>query len=236
MEKSPIIDIIIPALNEENAVSRVIRDLPKSVLRNIIVVDNGSTDNTAEKARQAGAIVLEEKKKGYGSACLKALEYIHKEATKPDIVAFIDADYSDYPEHLTEITEPIIKKQADLVIGSRIAGNADKGSLTIPQRAGNTLACRLIRLLYGYRFTDLGPFRAVSYQALKAMKMKDPDYGWTVEMQIKAAQLGLRCTEVPVNYRRRIGVSKVSGTLKGVIMAGYKIIGLILLYSFTSWK
>lgn len=236
MEKSPIIDIIIPALNEENAVSRVIRDLPKDILRNIIVVDNGSTDNTAEKARQAGAIVLEEKKKGYGSACLKALEYISKEATKPDIVAFIDADYSDYPEHLTEITEPLIKKQADLVIGSRIAGNADKGSLTLPQRAGNTLACRLIRLLYGYRFTDLGPFRAVSYQALQAMKMKDHDYGWTVEMQIKAAQLGLRCTEVPVNYRRRIGVSKVSGTVKGVFMAGYKIIGLILLYSFTSWK
>lgn len=236
MRASPVIDMIIPALNEENAVGKVIHDLPTQLLRHVIVVDNGSIDQTAEKARQAGAVVLKEERKGYGSACLKALSYIDSLPQKPDIVAFIDADYSDYPEKLPELLQPIIRGKVDLVIGSRVLGKTEKGALTIPQRLGNALACNLLRWLYGYEFTDLGPFRAVKYTALKQLNMKDPDYGWTVEMQIKASKQGLKTTEVPVNYRKRIGVSKVSGTMKGVFMAGYKILGLLLIYSFASWK
>lgn len=236
MREPPVIDVIIPALNEENAVGLVVSELPKKKIREIIVVDNGSADNTPEKAKEAGAKVLFEERQGYGSACLKALRFIEEKAVEPDIVVFIDADYSDYPEQLIELVQPIAAENIDLVIGSRVLGDVEKGALTIPQKFGNALACFLLRLLYGYHFTDLGPFRAVKYEALKRMKMKDPDYGWTVEMQIKAAQLKLACIEVPVKYRKRIGVSKVSGTVKGVILAGYKIIGLIFLYSLISWK
>jgi glycosyltransferase involved in cell wall biosynthesis len=236
MREPPVIDVIIPALNEENAVGLVVNDLPKSQIREIIVVDNGSADNTPQKAMEAGASVLIEERKGYGSACLKALDFIEKKEQKPDIIVFIDADYSDYPEQLPDLIQPIIKKDIDLVIGSRVLGKVEKGALTLPQRFGNALACSLMRMLYGYKFTDLGPFRAVKYDALRRLQMQDPDYGWTVEMQIKAAQLNLACEEVPVNYRKRIGVSKVSGTVKGVFLAGYKIIGLIFLYSLISWK
>jgi len=234
--KAPIIDVIIPALNEENAVGRVINDLPQHLLRHIVVCDNGSIDDTAQKAAAAGAIVLEEKRQGYGSACLKALQYIGQQKIAPDIIVFIDADYSDYPEELELLISPIIEEGYELVIGSRVLGQSEKGSLTLPQRAGNALATRLIRLFYGMKFTDLGPFRAIRYESLQRLKMSDPDFGWTVEMQIKAAQLNLKTTEQAVRYRNRIGISKVSGSVKGVILAGYKILGLIFLYSVKKWK
>jgi len=234
--KSTIIDVVIPALNEENAVARVINDLPKQMIRHIVVCDNGSIDDTEKKAADAGAIVLNERRKGYGSACMKALDFIANQDQQPDIVVFVDADYSDYPADMMALVNPIWHNGYELVIGSRVLGQAEKGSLTVPQRAGNALATLLIKLFYGVKFTDLGPFRAIQYKSLQRLKMKDPDFGWTVEMQIKAAQLNMKTIEVPVRYRNRIGVSKVSGTIRGVILAGYKILGLIFLYSVKKWK
>lgn len=225
----PFIDVIIPAYNEENSIGLVIKDLPKDLIRNIIVCNNNSNDQTRNVALSHGAIVVDQPIPGYGIACLKGLEYIANLATdiKPDIVVFIDGDYSDYPQELPNIIAPILEQGYDLVIGSRALGQRQKGSMTLPQRFGNWLATNLIKLLYGYHFTDLGPFRAVSYNALLKINMKDKDFGWTVEMQVKAAMLKLKCIEVPVNYKKRIGYSKVSGTIKGTIMAGYKILWTI---------
>ena len=231
-----VIDVIIPAFNEQNAVGRVIDDLPRSTLRHVIVCDNGSTDNTAEKARSREAIVVKEGRKGYGSACLKGLSFIESLEKKPDIVVFLDADYSDHPEELTTLVEPIIKSNFDMVIGSRILGNVEPGALTVPQRFGNRLATYLLRKLYNAEFTDLGPFRAIRYDKLLELNMNDPDYGWTVEMQIKAAQQGLEFTERAVSYRKRIGKSKVSGTIQGVFGAGTKILGLIFWYGIMKRK
>jgi glycosyltransferase involved in cell wall biosynthesis len=225
----PCIDVIIPAFNEQDAIGHVIRDIPAGWVREVVVVSNGSTDETEQRARAAGATVLREEHKGYGYACLKGMAHIsaRPQAEWPDVVVFLDGDYSDHPEELPSVVHPIWQQDYDLVIGSRELGERESGAMMPQQVFGNWLATTLIRWLYGYRFTDLGPFRAVRYQALRAMEMKDRTFGWTVEMQVKAAKMGLRCTEVPVTYRRRIGVSKVTGTIKGSILAGYKILWTI---------
>lgn len=225
-----VVDVIIPVLNEQNAVGRVIAEIPKELIRQVIVVDNGSTDDTINVARKAGAIVLEESSKGYGSACLKGMEYIASKTDKPDVVVFIDGDHSDYPEQMGTLLAQVRQEQVQLVIGSRALGVREAGSMTVPQLFGNWLATFLLRILYGVKFTDLGPFRAITYPELLQMDMQDPTYGWTVEMQAKAAKLNLKVSEVPVNYRNRIGVSKISGTIKGTILAGYKIIHTIFKY------
>lgn len=223
--------VVIPAYNEEKSVGKVIGDLPRSEIEEIIVVNNNSSDKTSEEARKAGATVLDEKIKGYGRACLKALTYIETKATGDDIVAFIDADYSDYPAELSNLLIPVYSGQADMVIGSRYLGISERGSMTFPQRFGNWLSGHLINLIYGVRFTDLGPFRVINYAKLKELEMCDQNFGWTVEMQIKAVKKKLKCVEIPVNYKKRIGVSKVSGTVRGSVSAAYKIIYTILKYS-----
>lgn len=225
--EQPIIDVIIPAYNEEQSIGHVLRDIPSGLVRDIIVCDNNSTDQTASVAQSAGATVVRQIRKGYGSACLKGMAHIAEKAEAPDIIVFLDGDYSDYPDQMPLILEPILHQGKSMVIGSRALGKSESGSMTIPQIFGNWLATSLIRVIYGYRFTDLGPFRAITYPALLSLNMEDPDFGWTVEMQVKAAKKGLACTEVPVDYKRRIGVSKVSGTIKGTIMAGYKILWTI---------
>lgn len=221
------IDVIIPAYNEEKSIGRVINDIPKDIVRDIIVCNNNSTDRTAEVSDSNGAIVVMAQNKGYGSACLAGMSYIENKDEKPDIVVFLDGDYSDHPEEMTSVVSPIIKDQYDMVIGSRALGNLERGSMQVQQIFGNWLATSLIKLFYNYKFTDLGPFRAISYDALKLIDMQDKDFGWTVEMQVKAAKLKLKCIEVPVNYRKRIGKSKVSGTIKGTILAGHKILWTI---------
>ena len=222
----PIVDVIIPAYNEEGSIGKVVHDIPKELVRHIIVCNNGSKDKTKEVAESEGAIVVNEPKSGYGSACLAGMSYIADLNDKPDVVTFIDGDYSDYPEQITLLLSQI-EQGHDMVIGSRALGDLQKGSMTPAQIFGNWLATNLIRLIYKYEFTDLGPFRAIKYDKLLALNMSDPDFGWTVEMQVKAAKMGMKCTEVAVDYRRRIGVSKVSGTIKGTILAGHKILWTI---------
>ena len=222
-----IIDVVIPAYNEEASISLVLNDIPDTLVREVIVCNNASTDSTREVAMQSGATVLDQPKKGYGSACLKGLEYIAQKEIKPDIVVFLDADYSDHPEEMSEVVRPILEDDQDMVIGSRALGSMEEGAMMPQQIFGNWLATNLIRLIYKYHFTDLGPFRAIKYDRLCDLQMKDPDFGWTVEMQVKAAKQGFRCTEVPVSYRKRIGVSKVSGTIRGTILAGHKILWTI---------
>jgi len=226
-----MIYVIIPALNEEKAISKVIEDIPW-VVEEVIVINNGSTDLTSEVAREAGATVLEESRAGYGYACLKGIAYLKDKQKDGDIIVFLDGDYSDYPGELTNLIAPIEKGDYDLVIGTRNNPLLQKGALTPQQRFGNALATRLMALFYGGKYTDLGPFRAISFEALGRLNMKDKTYGWTVEMQLKALKYKLKYTEIPVNYRPRIGESKVSGTLKGTIMAGYKILGWIIIYAF----
>jgi glycosyltransferase involved in cell wall biosynthesis len=225
----PTIDVIIPAFNEEKSIGLVLSDIPKELVREVIVCNNGSTDRTAEVAAQAGAVVLEAKRKGYGSACLKGIEYLkNKPASEwPHIVVFLDADYSDYPEEMPQVVAPLIQDGCDLCIGSRALGERQSGAMMPQQVFGNWLATQLIRRIYNYRFTDLGPFRAIRFDRLLALEMQDQNFGWTVEMQVKAAKNKLRCQEVPVRYRRRIGQSKVSGTLRGSVLAGYKILWTI---------
>ena len=227
MNEKAVIDVIIPAYNEENSIAQVINDLPKEKIREIIVCNNNSSDRTHDVATNAGATVLLASKQGYGSACLKGMEYIAAKSNPPDIIVFIDGDYSDYPEQLPLLIKPIIEEDMELVIGSRALGNLEKGSMTPQQIFGNWLATTLIKRIYGYNFTDLGPFRAVRYDSLLKINMEDPDFGWTVEMQVKAAKLGMNCKEIAVNYRQRIGVSKISGTIKGTILAGHKILWTI---------
>lgn len=222
-----IVDIIIPVYNEQDSIALVINDIPKEWVRNIIVCNNNSNDNTKKVALDAGAIVVDQPQKGYGSACLKGLEYIESLEVKPNVVVFLDGDYSDHPEELPSLLKPIIKEDFDLVIGSRAEGQLEKGAMQPQQIFGNWLATTLIKLIYKYEFTDLGPFRAVKYNVLKQINMEDKDFGWTVEMQVKAAKMKLKCIEVPVTYRKRIGVSKVSGTIKGTILAGHKILWTI---------
>lgn len=226
----PKIDVIIPAYNEEAAIGKVLRAIPKPLVREVIVCNNNSTDNTAKMAAANGAIVVLQPEMGYGNACLKGIDYLMQKpiSEQPDIVVFIDADYSDVPEEMPDVVAPIINNNMDMVIGSRALGNLEQGSMTFPQRFGNWLATSLIRWIYNYHFTDLGPFRAIRYPSLMAMNMEDKTFGWTVEMQVKAAKMKMNTTEVAVNYRRRAGgKSKVSGTIKGTFLAGYKILWTI---------
>ena len=230
-KKYPIIKVIIPAYNEAESIGKVIKHLPSSV-NEIIVVNNNSTDDTAKNALQAGATILTELNSGYGNACLNGLNYLEQQTQKTDIVVFLDGDFSDYPEELTKIVAPIIEKNVDFVLGARVKNLREKGAMKPQQIFGNWLATFLMRLFYKSEFTDLGPFRAIKYKTLQALKMQDPTYGWTVEMQLKILKQKYIYKEIPVKYRNRIGVSKVSGTLKGSIFAGIKILTWILKYSF----
>ena len=220
----PYITVIIPAYNEEKAIGKVIKEIPKDIVNEIIVINNNSNDDTKKVAISEGATVLDEPKRGYGQACLKGIEYLKEKSPQTDIVVFMDGDHSDYPSELSKLVKPIIENDMDMVIGSRTLGKAEKGALTPQQIFGNKLATTLIRLIYGIRYTDLGPFRAIKFNPLLKLKMQDKNYGWTTEMQIKAAKQKLNVSEVPVNYRSRIGTSKISGTIKGSLLAGYKII------------
>lgn len=226
-----IIKVIIPAYNEQDSIAKVINDIPKYV-NEIIVISNNSTDNTEINAKNAGATVLKETRKGYGYACLKGMDYISKQTIKPEIIVFLDGDYSDYPEQLTALIAPILENNIDLVIGARVKELREKGAVTPQQIFGNWLATFLMKVLFKAKFTDLGPFRAIKYNKLLTLKMQDKTYGWTVEMQLKALKQNLSYTEVSMKYRNRIGVSKVSGTIKGSIFAGIKILGWIFKYSF----
>ncbi len=227
----PIIRVIIPAYNEQDSIGNVIKDIPE-IVDEIIVISNNSSDSTEIKAKNAGATVLSENKKGYGYACLKGMDYISKQDIKPEIIVFLDGDYSDYPEQLTEIIEPIINKNIDFVIGARVKELRETGSMKPQQVFGNWLATFLMKLFFNAKFSDLGPFRAIKYDKLLALNMEDKTYGWTIEMQLKVLKQKMSYVEIPVKYRNRIGVSKVSGTVKGSIFAGVKILGWIFKYSF----
>ncbi|MFT4682047.1 MAG: glycosyltransferase involved in cell wall biosynthesis [Granulosicoccus sp.] len=229
MSGSPKIIVIIPALNEEHAIGKVIKEIP-DLVSEIIVADNNSKDRTSEVAKDHGAKVVFQPKPGYGNACLKAMSVVAEQPVKPEIIVFLDGDHSDFPEELPLLIKPIVEDGMDMVIGSRNLGESEPGSMTPQQIFGNWLATFLLKLIYGYRFTDLGPFRAIKYASLLKLKMEDRNYGWTVEMQIKAAKLNMKTCEVPVSYRNRIGQSKVSGTLKGSVLAGYKIIKTLFTY------
>jgi len=231
IEVMPIIKVIIPAFNEEDSIKHVINDIP-DIVDEVIVVSNNSTDNTEKNAKGSGATVLVEPQKGYGYACLKGMDYIAQQEKKAGIIVFLDGDYSDYPEELVKIVNPIIEDNVDFVVGARVKELREKGSMTLPQIFGNWLATSLMRLFFRSTFTDLGPFRAIKYSKLLDLKMEDKTYGWTVEMQLKALKQKFTYREIPVNYRNRIGVSKVSGTIKGAIFAGVKILWWIFKYSF----
>ena len=222
--------VIIPAFNEENSVGKVIADIPRDIVNEVIVVNNNSNDLTSLNAFNAGATVLDEPNQGYGNACLKGLAYLKELMNKPDIVIFLDADYSDYPEEIAQLIAPILNQDYDMVVGSRAIGNRESGSMMPQQIFGNWLATTLLNFFYKVNYTDLGPFRAIKYDKLLEIDMVDRNYGWTVEMQLKAAKLKFKTMEVPVKYRVRIGHSKVSGTIKGTIGAGYKIITTIFKY------
>ena len=231
--KVPVVDVVIPAWNEELSIGNVVRDIDRTVVRHVFVVDNNSKDKTAQVAREAGATVVTETHQGYGAACLKGIAAANGVDVPADIIVFMDADYSDYAEEMKFLLKPILDGEADMVIGSRARGSRERKSMTGPQVFGNWLATRMIRLFYGFTYTDLGPYRAIRLESLNALGMRDRDFGWTVEMQIRALKKQLKIAEVPVNYRRRIGVSKVSGTVKGTIMAGYKIITTILKHTWS---
>ena len=226
-----IIKVIIPAYNEEQAIANVINEIPE-IVNEVIVISNNSTDNTIKAAEGAGATVLSENRKGYGYACLKGMEYISRQEIKPDIVVFLDGDYSDYPEELNKIIAPILNDNMDFVVGARVESLREKHSMTPQQIFGNWLATFLMGLFFNAKYTDLGPFRAIKYEKLLALNMQDKTYGWTVEMQLKVLKQNMSYVEIPVRYKNRIGVSKVSGTVKGSVMAGIKIIGWIFKYTF----
>ena len=229
MPAPPRISVIIPVFNEQDAIEKVIGDIPSYLPTEIIVVDNGSTDQTAKLAAAMGARIVRENRRGYGSACLAGIAATNE----PDIVVFLDGDYSDHPNEMPDLIAPILENRADLVIGSRVLGNSEPGALMIQARFGNRLATSLIKILFGVSYTDLGPFRAIRYLALLNLNMRDKTFGWTVEMQVKAAKQALKIQEVPVSYRKRIGVSKITGTLKGTLKAGWKILFTIFKYWFT---
>ncbi|MFT4777607.1 MAG: glycosyltransferase involved in cell wall biosynthesis [Flavobacteriales bacterium] len=229
-----IVDVIIPAWNEEKSIVHVVKDIDRLLVRDVIVVDNNSKDATAQVSINAGATSISEKRQGYGSACLKGMEYANAKQIPADIIVFMDADYSDYASEMSLLLAPIIDGKADMVIGSRALGEKERGAMTPQQVFGNWLATWMIKHIYKHQYTDLGPYRAIRLESLNVLGMRDPDYGWTVEMQVKALHKKLKVAEVPVNYRKRIGVSKVSGTVKGTILAGYKIITTIIKYAWKS--
>ena len=228
MPAPPRISVIIPVFNEQDAIEKVIGDIPSHLPTEIIVVDNGSTDQTAKLAAAMGACIVRENRRGYGSACLAGIAATND----PDIVVFLDGDYSDHPNEMPDLIAPILENRADLVIGSRVLGNSEPGALMIQARFGNRLATRLIKILFGVSYTDLGPFRAIRYRTLMDLNMRDKTFGWTVEMQVKAAKQALKIQEVPVSYRKRIGVSKITGTIEGTLKAGWKILFTIFKYRF----
>ncbi len=217
--------VIIPAFNEARAIGQVIGDIPDGVADEVVVVNNASTDETEDNARAAGATVVTEERQGYGYACLRGIEYA--KAKQPDIVVFLDGDYSDHPDEMPRLVAPIANDEADFVVGSRIRGDAEPGALLPQAQIGNRLACTLMRWIWGAEYTDLGPFRAIRFRDLRALDMQDKTFGWTIEMQIKAAEAGLRIEEVPVSYRRRVGVSKITGTIRGTVQASAKILWMI---------
>ena len=220
--------VIIPAFNEARSIGRVVSDIPAGLVEEVVVVNNASTDETEANARAAGATVLREPRRGYGWACLCGIAFAREK--QPDVVVFLDGDYSDHPEEMTALVEPIRRDVADFVVGSRMLGNREPGAMLPQALLGNRLACGLMRLFWGARFTDLGPFRAIRFADLLALDMQDKTYGWTVEMQIKAVLAGLRCTEVPVSYRKRVGVSKITGTVSGTLKASAKILWTLAKY------
>ena len=231
------VSVVIPVLNEEQSLPLVLRDLPMhgtDSMSRVIVVDNGSTDGTANVARNEGATVVEEPQRGYGSACLRGLKFIEQSIEKgeaaPEVVVFVDGDYSDHPDMLPKLVAPIFAGEQDFVLGSRILGNREPGAMPPQSIYGNKLACGLMLLFFGGKFTDLGPFRAINYACLRDLKMVDTNFGWTIEMQIKAVRANLRYIEIPVPYRKRIGTSKISGTVSGTIRAGTKILSTIARY------
>lgn len=221
--------VVIPAFNEGRSIGLVVADIPQNLVHEVVVVNNGSTDETERNATQAGATVLREERRGYGWACLRGIEYA---ATKnPDIIVFLDGDYSDHPEEMTRLVAPIRNGQADFVVGSRMIGERERGAMLPQALVGNRVACFLMRIIWGARYTDLGPFRAIRFQELLRLEMQDKTFGWTVEMQIKAIKAGLRYMEVPVSYRRRVGVSKITGTISGTLKASARILFLIAYYA-----
>jgi glycosyltransferase involved in cell wall biosynthesis len=222
-----VVDVLLPARDEERALPLVLAELPRALVRHVVVVDNGSSDRTAAVAERAGAVVVREPRPGYGSACLAGLAWIAARPVPPEVVVFLDADHSDHPDELPALLRPIEEDRAALVVGSRVLGRRERFALLPQARFGNWLASRLIRLRYGVRVTDLGPFRAIRWDALVSLRMADRDFGWTAEMQVKAARAGLPMVEVPVSYRRRIGASKITGTLSGSVRAGLKILATI---------
>ncbi|MCA9771251.1 MAG: glycosyltransferase family 2 protein [Myxococcales bacterium] len=234
MNPPPRIAVVIPALNEAPSIPLVLADLPADLVAVAVVCDNGSTDGTPEVARGAGAVVVHEPERGYGAACLRGLS--HLAADPPDIVVFLDADYSDHPDQLAEVVEPILKGRADVVIGSRTLGEREPGAMLPQAIFGNWLATTLIRLFWGHRYTDLGPFRAATWEALTRVRMADRNFGWTVELQIKALAHRLRVVEVPARYRRRKGVSKITGTVSGSVKAGAKILWFVFRYSLAGLR
>lgn len=226
------IHVIIPAFNEAESIGKVVGDIPEGLVEEVIVVNNSSTDETEKNAKLAGATVLRENRRGYGFACLKGIEYLKNKppGQQPDILVFLDGDYSDYPEQMTSLVRPIIEEDMDMVIGSRAIGQRESGSMAPQQIFGNWLATTLLKMLYGAKFTDLGPFRAIKWKKFLDLNMVDETYGWTVEMQVKAAKQKYKFTEVAVDYRKRIGVSKITGTIKGTVKAGYMILYTIFRY------
>jgi glycosyltransferase involved in cell wall biosynthesis len=221
--------VVIPAFNEARSIGKVVEDIPPGLVQEVVVVNNGSNDETERNATAAGAMVVREARRGYGWACLRGIDFAR--SLHPDIIVFLDGDYSDHPEEMTDIVAPILEDRADLVIGSRVLGTRERGAMLPQAVIGNRVACALMRLIWGARYTDLGPFRAVRASTLASMKMEDKTYGWTIEMQIKALRLGLRVEEVPVSYRKRVGVSKVTGTVSGTLKASYRILYTIARYA-----
>lgn len=228
MRKGRRIGVVIPALNEERAIGRVVADIPPWV-DDIIVADNGSCDATAAVAKGAGARIITERERGYGAACQAGIHALNS----PDIIVFLDGDYSDCPNEMSALVDPILSGRADFVVGARVSGKRQRGALTPQQRFGNWLACRLIGRIWGTAFSDLGPFRAIRADILKTLNLQERAYGWTVEMQLRAAENGLRYLEVPVSYRPRIGTSKISGTVRGSVLAGITILSVI---TRTAWR
>jgi glycosyltransferase involved in cell wall biosynthesis len=226
------IAVIIPAFNEEKSIAKVIKAIPTDLVSEVIVVNNNSTDNTAEEAAEAGALVLSEPMQGYGAACLRGIDY--SKSKDFDIIVFLDGDYSDHPEEMVHLVKPIENEDYDFVLGSRVIGKREKGALPIQSRVGSLIAGFLINLFWDVKYTDLGPFRAIKFDKLLELDMQDKWFGWTVEMQIKAAQRKYSILELPVSYRKRIGKSKVTGTLRGTLLASIIILKTIFWHALKS--